>query len=45
MSCDESIERGTDMIFSNKHLTETCGLIREMATDMVPRMLSGDLVK
>lgn len=45
MSFDESYERGTDMIFSNKHLAETCGLIREMATDVVPRMLRGDLVK
>lgn len=33
------------MIISNKHLTERCGLIRVTATDVVPRMLLGDLVK
>lgn len=33
------------MIIFNNCLNETCGLIRETATDMVPQMLHGDLVK
>lgn len=33
------------MIFSNNDLTETCGLIRGTVADVVPRMLSADLVK